>query len=338
MVAYQGPFRRSVANTQFRKNSVWYRQKQPWTAPLPYEMETLTVTSGTFYNATNAFRASWYSSPSDAVLKCYEKFVGKLGDPALMAVNWAERRQSYAMIGSAALGILKTAKAVKRHPQNIRQLVSRVKGIPLRKVPKKGANLWLAYHFGWEPLVKDIYNAVNVLQGESPPFRIKVFGSSSSKGRIGSYGLYAIWQDYTYKARVQMCADVRVSNPNLWMANQLGLLNPLSVVWELIPFSFVIDWFVNVGSFLSQLTDTVGLDIKNQVTTICQSMETQAWYGSKVGANIVPSNFGSCKGFEMQRLLELITPSLKLRPLKALSPTRGLTAVSLLVQQLRRLP
>lgn len=31
---------------------------------------------------------------------------------------------------------------------------------------------------------------------------------------------------------------------------QLGLLNPEIVAWELLPFSFVADWFIPIGSYL----------------------------------------------------------------------------------------
>ena len=40
---------------------------------------------------------------------------------------------------------------------------------------------------------------------------------------------------------------------------QLGIDNPLEVVWELIPLSFVADWFIPVGEFLRSLTATNGL-------------------------------------------------------------------------------
>jgi hypothetical protein len=33
----------------------------------------------------------------------------------------------------------------------------------------------------------------------------------------------------------------------------LGLLDPLTVVWEIIPYSFVVDWFLPIGSYLENL-------------------------------------------------------------------------------------
>jgi hypothetical protein len=49
-------------------------------------------------------------------------------------------------------------------------------------------------------------------------------------------------------------------------AGALGLNNPLQVVWQAMPFSFVVDWFLNIGGALSQLDfqdRTVEWDIWN---------------------------------------------------------------------------
>ena len=52
-----------------------------------------------------------------------------------------------------------------------------------------------------------------------------------------------------------------ITNPNLLLANRLGLVNPLSVAWELVPFSFVVDWFSGVGNVLDGYTDLLGLSV-----------------------------------------------------------------------------
>jgi hypothetical protein len=41
-------------------------------------------------------------------------------------------------------------------------------------------------------------------------------------------------------------------------ASELGLTNPLAVAWELVPFSFVVDWALPIGSFLNQIDASVG--------------------------------------------------------------------------------
>jgi hypothetical protein len=42
--------------------------------------------------------------------------------------------------------------------------------------------------------------------------------------------------------------------------NQIGLANPLSIAWEVVPFSFVVDWGLPIGNVLEALTATRGLE------------------------------------------------------------------------------
>lgn len=43
------------------------------------------------------------------------------------------------------------------------------------------------------------------------------------------------------------------------MLNQLGLANPLATAWELVSYSFVVDWFVPIGPVLNALSARAGL-------------------------------------------------------------------------------
>lgn len=45
----------------------------------------------------------------------------------------------------------------------------------------------------------------------------------------------------------------KINNPDLLLPAKVGLTNPLSVAWELIPFSFVVDWFLPIGKYLDAL-------------------------------------------------------------------------------------
>jgi hypothetical protein len=49
-----------------------------------------------------------------------------------------------------------------------------------------------------------------------------------------------------------------LSNPKLAELSSLGLINPLEIVWEVLRYSFVVDWFLPVGEWLGSLTADVG--------------------------------------------------------------------------------
>jgi hypothetical protein len=52
--------------------------------------------------------------------------------------------------------------------------------------------------------------------------------------------------------------DYKMDNPLLAQAANLGLTNPAALAWELVPFSFVADWFVPVGDYLNCLDAALG--------------------------------------------------------------------------------
>jgi len=129
---------------------------------------------------------------------------------------------------------------------------------------KSLANNWLEYSFGWKPLIQDIYQAVDLLQ--NPIKSIRPTGKASASHiaivETGSKasGFYSGQNVQGVRYAKQGCV-VTIDNPNLYLANNLGLVNPLTVAWELVPFSFVVDWFVNVGEFLNSGTDLLGLTV-----------------------------------------------------------------------------
>jgi hypothetical protein len=60
--------------------------------------------------------------------------------------------------------------------------------------------------------------------------------------------------------KVVLYADV--SNAWLDFVNSMGFLNPIEILWELLPLSFVIDWFLPIGTFLAALTADIGIQFK----------------------------------------------------------------------------
>jgi hypothetical protein len=47
---------------------------------------------------------------------------------------------------------------------------------------------------------------------------------------------------------------------------QMGVLDPLSVAWEVLPFSFVADWFIPIGTYLENLNQIPFLKGRFMVT------------------------------------------------------------------------
>jgi hypothetical protein len=112
---------------------------------------------------------------------------------------------------------------------------------------------WLELQYGWLPTLSDTYDAVkafHALSNGADRTRFSVFKKQKSKQVFSSttfngdsWGL-----DVTVSKSI-----VYEASEELSFGRQLGLTDPLSIVWENIPYSFVVDWFVPIGTYLSNL-------------------------------------------------------------------------------------
>lgn len=139
---------------------------------------------------------------------------------------------------------------------------------------KDASDLWLEYSFGWSPLLGDIYNAANAMSQPVPA------GRCSGRG-IERYDYYqsptaqSLTQQLYGTVKCRQVADVYVTNPNLYLLQHVGLANPFLVVWEIIPWSFMVDWVFDVSTFLESFTDLLGCTIKN-----ASFVAFGKWYGT----------------------------------------------------------
>jgi len=194
-------------------------------------------------------------------------------------------------------------------------------------------------------MVSDIQSAVEVLDAPINRTQIRGTGRSTAELLIGLEGPAQVHKKLKCTSRVAMGAEVEVTNPNLRLAQQLGVLNPAVVALDVIPWSFVFGWAVNLQDYLSSFTDFAGLTlhkayISKKVT--CQIEWTWTSCSPLCPPSEVPAYTQSLhKGEGIKKVREAMTsvprPVLRV-DLNPLSLTRGLTAVSLLLQKMPKLP
>ena len=317
------------------KYQTWYRQRKPYDLPLKYDMTLLRCVynsdSWEYPSSTSTAPAFNSSAHANALNKTYGKLVESLGNQSLWAVNLAERRQTFDLITSSATTLWKFSRELRKlnFVKAARILgVTKPSGLVSKKTAKAFGENFLKFHFGVEPLIEDIGNAIETLQSPFPSRTVKARSSvvvreTYNTGTYGSRG-FREW-----KSSALMQTRVSLTNENLYKANQLGFVNPASFVWELIPFSFVVDWFVNVGQFLSSFSDFAGLSLEGSFTTSFQNGKAEDTH-----------NFGSFRkavflSTYLSRGDSISGPTLRPRPWRGISPTRAATAISLLLQQLK---
>lgn len=119
------------------------------------------------------------------------------------------------------------------------------------------AKNWLEYKYGWMPVLQDIHGAAKSLADMRYKPRTNYFVASARGKEV--WGRSGMQGSINYRAKVW--CRVRVNSPSATLGNKLGLLNPLTIAWELIPFSFVADWFVNIGDCIAEATAFTGLTV-----------------------------------------------------------------------------
>lgn len=245
-----------------------------------------------------------------------------------LAVDFAESHQTRKMLRVSDQVVDYTRLFVKSHA------FSKTRGL---------ANLWLTYTYGVKPLLASLYGAADeslrVVINKLDRFR----GRSSETVQNPRIIMDSIFGNQTFRAtgsfKVSCTIGVSLYVPSFDIT-RWTTLNPLNLAWELTPYSFVVDWFLNVGSYLSNMETYLANSSRFR-----QGYETQlqAWNLSISSINttfsdgFVNINTGRSSGVWIDRTILSDYPIPSLPSFKAnLGSSRLVSAASLLAQLLKR--
>jgi hypothetical protein len=96
------------------------------------------------------------------------------------------------------------------------------------------------------------------------------------------YGRYFVipvktWQTHFRKHEVHVRLDATIDDSFYLTLQDVGLSNPLLTGWEVLPYSFVLDWFVGVGDFLSAVNAFQGYSFKAGSCTQYYDLSSDAY-------------------------------------------------------------
>lgn len=206
--------------------------------------------------------------------KCLSKLGTRMNGASFnVPLFLAEAHKTLNMIGSAARDIAKVLRKAK--------------------TDREAHNLWLEYRYGWRLLVKDIYDAlvaIHEARQRGVVFHVKVKSTSTKAGvstttSTGTYppratdDLPVIWDVVnTWRADFETTISLNYTDtygPTLGSLQTFGITNPLNLAWELIPYSFVVDWFVPVGSYLATLDIFIGKQFRSGCISYCTDVQQE---------------------------------------------------------------
>jgi len=200
----------------------------------------------------------------------YRLFDRMRGEGTNIANIIAERKQTIQLIGDTIMRIVWVIKDLKRG--DITSATRRLFGdsqqgnkIARKLRGKDIANQWIGLQYGWLPLVDDVYELVN-LTHQRTSSAVYVFHESAVSWNYTAPGTNSSLQTKPngvqyyrpYEKQRNWCRQKYMirARPDMTYAAPaaLGLTNPLVPLWEVVPWSFVVDWFLPVGTYLEQLT------------------------------------------------------------------------------------
>lgn len=280
------------------------------------------------------------------------KALSQLKDQQLdIGMALATRKQTADLIAATAARLARAYSAAKQ-----RKFTQAAKELGIRNSVRPGtksaASGWLQLQFGWMPLVNDIYGAYGLLQrapkGEGDLVVLRV--NDQSSGVVESsqdyfpyekqYGGGKLKVRKLYRRDFKQSYWWKVNSAALFEAQSSGLTDPAVIAWDLVPFSFVVDWLLPVGQFLRNCTADLGFTYLGGSQTYFERRSVDVEVGEIIQGTdasyrdqkVFFEGAGTSSGFKMQRLT-LPSPGAEMYLKNPFSSFTVITSLALLTQR-----
>jgi hypothetical protein len=304
--------------------------KESWSYVTPsFEEGLVATTSEDYVRTTNS-----------AYNKAYFKFWNMLrGDnTAGLAINLFQWRQTWKMIGRTQDRLYSIMNDAAVESRRRARNGSALQG-------ERFADLFLEKQFGWAPLFADTWAVVQEMAGFGTTpvdhrdrwFSAHASAFSQPPDRV--VDPYKRYLDRAVQARVTIAAKARVNNPNLWLANRMGLVNPAAVAWDAVPWSFLVGMFSNLSGCIASFSNDLGVILSNGNVTYSTKNSGTSWMSNTYPASHPFYAEGQAHGYRRTKQ-RVLTQGVIPRPsvqffLPKLEWSNALIGASLIYQQVR---
>lgn len=235
-----------------------------------------------------SFLLSPVSDPSER-MKVMSDTVSKVALDFDALTTLAESKETLTLIINLIKGILKPLSTLAKLARDTR-----------RNPLKEGSSAWLTYRYGIMPVIYTIEDLIKLLKQAG--FMYQTFRSEESSDlkfpqrdmsvpHIFNVGVASL----TYRGTGKVMYDSQFMR----LAARTSV-NPVATVWELVPYSFVADWFIDVSGFIRSQTLALASLATDQKFCISEklnySLDTYLYIPSETKLADIPTNHYGYEG------------------------------------------
>lgn len=304
-----------------RPERVRARKPTGWLYPKPYSMQTFRSNE-----ISGELETRYFNVPGKPIIYGFSGYLGSLIDGGQevglpssdenlrrysiiraltklkdqrvnLGVALAEAQMTANFVGTTASALARSAQSALNgdFKQAVRQL-----GInDYRKIPKG----WLGWQYAATPLMNDVYGSISALEKRKDPFEWTITVKAGPRRTTREQTVLHIQQNISpgcvfddrsvvgYFTRL----DYYPGNTFLSTLSSVGATNPLEIIWERVPFSFVADWFIPIGEWLSTLDAALGFEFLSGSTTEFLERKRRVFPASEpltAGYTLLKAQFG----------------------------------------------
>lgn len=228
---------------------------------------------------------SWVSELAQARARLREKVKSQNVN---LAQAMAEYRSSAALFGTLAHDLYSGYRRIRK---------GKIYGVVRSSETwtKELSKRWIEYQFGLVPLVSDLTGlcdslALGLRDGQDMHVSVSVgpFARQYSRRYPDLAGDGSIEHVETEIFQARLKAQYKIFQSDVNDIVRFGFFNPAALAWELVPFSFVVDWAFGVGTWLSNL------DALHGATSFVYIQGTRThWAGQNTATNGGPTAHAS---------------------------------------------
>lgn len=326
----------------------WQRYTKTGATPLAYPTCTGTGTQ----NINGSVKGDVFGLRPRALNRARQSFIQDCRENRESSIgsSLGEMDRTLRMIGDRAKQLLGFARSLKAG--RFRRAASYLYlDVPRgwREKGKSLGDLWLEFHFGWKPLLGDIHDGMKLISeplSNDGPCR----GRGRAKELKGKTLVYSFsdassqqkkYLSGSFEALAELRGKTRLTNPNLDLLQNLGLANPMSIAWELFPFSFLVDHVAGVGDFLNSFSDELGWEcygVAQSTLSLCRDGWERSEIWNAAGTELIRSYDVNGNSALMTRGVPGALPPYTLtytNPFTGLSAPRAATYIALLLQAMK---